>query len=688
MKDDIQPNRLIHEKSPYLLQHAYNPVCWYPWGEEAFAKAKREGKPIFLSIGYSTCHWCHVMERESFEDEEVADYLNKSYVAIKVDREERPDIDHVYMTACQALTGQGGWPLTIVMTPLRKPFFAGTYFPKLSRYGRPGLMDVLTQLAEKWENDRERVLQASNKILAHIEPNFAGNKAPLSPEKWVAGAYQAFAADFDDDFGGFGDAPKFPTPHQLLFLLRYSRQQKDNHALEMVCKTLDGMRKGGIYDQIGGGFARYSTDEKWLVPHFEKMLYDNALLAMAYLEGYQVTQNEVYRHTVEDIFRYVLREMWDVRGGFYSAEDADSEGVEGRFYIWREEDIKAVLGADDARLYCAYYDITEAGNFEGYNIPNLIGTDEQEFCETFGLDQSSWQQSVSRMNMKLFLAREHRVHPYKDDKILTAWNGLMIAALAKAGGALAKEEYIEAAKKAYQFVKEELTDAEGRLLARYRDGEAKYLGFADDYANVVFGLVELYEATFDASYLKDALRLQDEMIRLFWDFDEEGFFLYGEDGENLIARPKQIYDGASPSANSVAAYNLLRLGHITGQSKYDDYAALCLEAFSGMIDQYPPGYTFYLLAVQFAYGSTKEIVISGRKGSDETKKALHTLSRKFLPECVVVFRPEDELAKEITDIATYVKLQKPLAGQTTIYLCENFACQKPRTDWEPVIESL
>ncbi len=625
------------------------------------------------------------MERESFEDEQVANLLNQSYVAIKVDREERPDIDHIYMTTCQALTGQGGWPLTIVMTPDGKPFFSGTYFPKQSQYGRPGLMDILTQLADKWANEHDRIMEASEKILAHIQPQFAGDKAIMTPEHWIRSAYEGLAATFDPQYGGFGKAPKFPTPQHLLFLLRYSRQTGDKHAVKMVQVTLDRMRRGGIYDHVGGGFARYSTDEKWLVPHFEKMLYDNALLALTYLEAYQVTGNLSYRETVDDIFTYVLRDMRDPLGGFYCAEDADSEGVEGKFYVWRDDDVKAALGETDAKPYCAIYDITKKGNFEGFNIPNLIQTEVSQLENIAG---QNWKTILSSWNQKLFLTRASRIHPYKDDKILTAWNGLMIVALAKAGAVLQNKRYIEAAKQAFQFILSKLMDNSGRLLARFRDNEAKYLAYADDYAYIIWGLIELYEATYEPVYLRHAVSLQDRMMQLFWDEKEDGFFLYGADSETLIARPKQIYDGATPSANSVGAYNLLRLAHITGKHEYADYGSRVLEAFAGIVTQYPLGYTFYLLAAQFATGGTKEIVIAGQRESKETRLALQSLVEKYLPECIVVFHPSGEDAREIESAIPYICGQGMVEDRTTVYICENFACQKPRNDVQSAIASL
>ncbi|HQA48726.1 MAG TPA: thioredoxin domain-containing protein, partial [Bacillota bacterium] len=559
MAGSRKTNRLIHEKSPYLLQHAHNPVDWYPWGEEAFEKAKLEDKPIFLSIGYSTCHWCHVMERESFEDEEVAKVLNDYYVSIKVDREERPDIDSIYMSVCQAVTGQGGWPLTIIMTPDEKPFFAGTYFPKSGKYGYPGLVELLLRIKDAWDTERDRLVETGSNITEAIKNSPRRIDGEKLGQETAERALRGFRNSFDEVYGGFGGAPKFPTPHNLYFLLRYWKASGNGTALIMVEKTLESMYKGGLFDHIGFGFSRYSTDGKWLVPHFEKMLYDNALLAYAYTEAYQATGKDIYKDIARKIFTYVLRDMTSTGGGFYSAEDADSEGEEGKFYLWQPEEVKEAAGEEDGKLFCDWYGISPAGNFEGKSIPNLIGRDLGILYEDKALARR-----LDGVREKLFMYREKRIRPHRDDKILTSWNGLMIAALALGGRAFHSDEYIKAAEAAYGFIQRNLVRGDGRLLARYRDGESAFPAYLDDYAFLVWGLIELYRATFKTGYLKRALELNRDMLDLFWDEREGGLFLYGEDSEQLIMRPKEVYDGALPSGNSVALYNMLRLSRMTG----------------------------------------------------------------------------------------------------------------------------
>lgn len=678
------PNRLITEKSPYLLQHAYNPVQWYPWGEAAFDKARQEDKPIFLSIGYSTCHWCHVMERESFEDEEVAMILNEHFIAIKVDREERPDIDHIYMNVCQALTGHGGWPLTIIMTHEKKPFFAGTYFPKESKSGLSGLTNILNKVAELWIEDPSELLESSEKITEALKPRYNQFVSGDISEDLINKAYKQLVANFDPEHGGFYSAPKFPTPHQYMFLLRYYKRTKEINALKMVEKSLTSMHQGGMYDHIGFGFARYSTDKQWLVPHFEKMLYDNALLAYTYIEAFQATKNSYYARVAEEIFTYVLRDMQDESGGFYSAEDADSEGVEGKFYVWSKEDIKAILGEEEVELFCTAYNITDKGNFEGANIANLIGQSYDYLAKKKGISEDELIIQLESYRNILFKEREKRVHPYKDDKILTAWNGLMIAALAKAAQVLNRSDYSEAAIKSVQFILENLRSKDGRLLARYREGEAAYLAYLDDYAFLIWGLIELYEATFEPYYLEQALELNKEMKSLFWDSINGGYYFYGKDAENLFARPKEVYDGAMPSGNSVAALNLLRLARLTGDSQLEQDAEMQLMAFAGTIGEHPSAYTFFLNAIWFALGPTKEIVIAGEKNNIDTQKILDYLREEYLPEAVVLLHSEDDNKNRIEQIVSYIKEQRKINNKATAYICENFACHSPTTNLEEI----
>jgi len=667
-------NRLSKEKSPYLLQHASNPVDWYPWGDEAFDKAKSEDKPVFLSIGYSTCHWCHVMERESFEDTEVAELLNRHFVSVKVDREERPDIDHIYMSVCQALTGQGGWPLTVIMTPEKKPFFAGTYFPKKSKWGRSGLMDILGQVAVKWKSGREAVTEAGERIVNAVLNQLSGEEGDLRRDL-LEKVYSDLENSFDSRYGGFGDAPKFPTPHNLMFLLRYWKRTGEIKALAMVEKTLRSMYAGGIYDHVGFGFSRYSTDRRWLVPHFEKMLYDNALISMVFTETYQSTGDPFYRRAAGEVFTYVLRDMTSPEGGFYSAEDADSEGEEGRFYVWTPGEVTRVLGPEEGRLFCEIFDISGEGNFEGHSIPNLITSKD------LGDDH---RQSLENSRQKLFLHRENRVHPYKDDKILTSWNGLMIVCLARSTAVTGEKAYAGAAVRAADFIWSRMRRNDGRLLARYRDGEAAFPGYIDDYAFLQWGLLELYEVTLKPQYLKKALLLLDEMKDLFWDRERGGFFFYGSDSEQLITRPKEVYDGAVPSGNSVAALNIIRLARMTGREDLPDLAHSLFKAFAGTVSAYPRAHTFFLTAYQTAIAPSREIVIAGKAESDGVRRMVEAVHREFLPDTVLIFRPDNGEAREIEELAPFTRDHRAIGGAAA-YICENFSCRKPTTEVEKLI---
>ena len=648
-------NKLINEKSPYLLQHAHNPVNWHPWGDEAFEKATSEDKPIFLSIGYSTCHWCHVLERESFEDLDVAETLNKNFIAIKVDREERPDIDHIYMSICIALTGSGGWPLTIIMTPDKKPFYAGTYFPKNDRMGLPGIISVLDLLSEMWAENREPLLTSSMEIVNSI--NHIKNKPQnLNAEKAVKEAYQSFVRNFDQSYGGFGVSPKFPTPHNLFFLLRYYQLYKQPFALQMAEKTLDSMANGGIFDHIGWGFSRYSTDRKWLVPHFEKMLYDNALLAIAYTEAYLATGNESHAETSKRVLEYLLRDMSHTEGGFYSAEDADSEGVEGKFYAWSVEEVLDVLGEKAGKQYCSYYGINSHGNFEGLNIPNLIG--------------SEYLESMENSREKLFAHREKRVHPYKDDKILTSWNALAINAFALAARAFGDDKYKVAAEKTLNFIYKALVRKDGRLLARYRDQDSAILGYVDDYAFLIHGLVELYETTYNPEYLIDALKFNDHMIELFWDEADGGLFMYGKDSEELLSRPKEVYDGAIPSGNSVATLNFLRLGHLTGNHNLIDMAEKQFKTFAHEIIQSPTAHSFMLTAVLLSLSKIKNVVLVGH-----SEEMISLVQKSFLPFTLVVrhMKGNEKLKEAIPLIENYEDAGK----KATAFVCEGVSCAAP-----------
>ncbi|GAA0721677.1 thioredoxin domain-containing protein [Clostridium malenominatum] len=662
MPNNKVPNRLINEKSPYLLQHAYNPVEWFPWGEEAFSKAKEEDKPIFLSIGYSTCHWCHVMERESFEDEEVAKVLNKDYICIKVDREERPDVDSIYMSYCQAMTGSGGWPLTIIMTPDKKPFFAGTYFPKESKYGRPGVMNLLKEVTSQWNNKREKILNYSSNLLKEIKKtSIAEGKEELNEEVLI-GVFNRLKKAFDSNYGGFYTAPKFPTPHKLMYLLRMWKVHGYKEALHMFEKTLDAMYKGGIFDHIGFGFSRYSTDKMWLAPHFEKMLYDNALLALVYAEAYAETKNARYKEVCEKIFWYLEDKMISKEGGLFSAEDADSEGVEGKFYLWTPKEIKEVLGEEDGEYFCQYFDVTEKGNFEGKNIANLIEKDLEEIEEVD-------LKKLNNLREKLYSYREKRIHPHKDDKILTSWNGLAIVAFAYAGRIFNNKRYIELGEKALNFILINLTRKDGRLLARYREGEAAYLAYLDDYAFLIWALIELYEATFKEVYLKKATHFNKEMINLFWDEEGSGFYMYGKDGEELLMRPKESFDNAIPSGNSVGIYNMLRLSNINEDMELKEKAEAALNTFSYNINHYPDAHLFMCINLIYTIKENNKIVIEGKFGEETLNNMISEINNRFTP---------------FTD----VKLDMIEENKTTAYVCKNYACSNPVNTIEEFIKLL
>ena len=675
------PNHLIHEKSPYLLQHAYNPVDWYSWSPEAFDRAIEENKPIFLSIGYATCHWCHVMAHESFEDEEVAAILNRDWVTIKVDREERPDVDQIYMTACQVLTGQGGWPLSAFLTPEGAPFYVGTYFPKVSRFGRPGFMDLLAQLGDKWRTDNAIVRKAADQLTDVVRKAGAGGENVAAPDlEILQTGYQQHADAFDRRYGGFGQAPKFPSPHHLGFLLRWHRRTGETAALDMVEQTLTAMRHGGIFDHIGLGFHRYSVDETWLVPHFEKMLYDQALLALAYTEAYQVTGKKTFAQAARDIFTYVLRDMTSPEGGFYTAEDADSEGREGLFYVWKPEEVTAILGEDTGRLFSEFYDINEAGNFEeGLSIPHVTETVEA-FCLRKGLNPDETEKSLAQARQALFEARNKRVHPLKDDKILTAWNGLMLAALAKGSQALGETNWVEAAVRAYGFISSRMMDDSGHLMRRYRDGEAAHSGYLDDYVFLIWGLIELYEATLDLEYLDSALALNRTMLELFRDDRGGGLYFSGRENEVLIANHKDIFDGALPSANSVAALNLLRLGRMTGDVALEQEADRLISSLAGQAAQHPIAHSHFLMALDFMIGPSQEMVIAAEYEDADAAEMLTSVRRAFLPSKVLLFKTGGARGDRLAMLAPFAAKITPLDGRTAFYLCQNYACRNPVTD--------
>lgn len=681
-------NRLIREKSPYLLQHAHNPVDWYPWGDEAFGKAKSEDKPVFLSIGYSTCHWCHVMEHESFEDPEVAGLMNEAFVSIKVDREERPDIDNIYMTICQMVTGSGGWPLTVLLTPEKKPFFVTTYVPKHGRFGRSGMMDLVPRLQEVWKTRREDVLQSADQIADAFRENRQGDAGEDLSAADLTLAMEQLSQRFDAVHAGFGSAPKFPTPHQLLFLLRYWKRTGHPHALVMVEKTLRAMRLGGICDQIGFGFHRYSTDRQWLVPHFEKMLYDQAMLTMACTEAFQAGGKPEFRETAREILTYVLRDMTSPEGAFYSAEDADSEGEEGKFYVWTTEEIRAALSQEDIRFATSLFHITERGNFidpvtgesPGSNIPYLddlyyrLTADEKQKYET--------------IRQKLFEVRLKRIPPYKDDKILTDWNGLMIAALARAGRAFQAPEYAQAAGRAARFLLTSMRNPDGSLRHRYRDGEAGLPAHVDDYAFFTAGLLELYQATQEEEWLASALDLNRYMILHFGDPDSGGFYFTSDSGEALLARTREVYDGAVPSGNSVALANLLKLSRITGNVALEENAGKLARAFSNQIRTIPSAHTQFLMGIDFALGPSHEVVIAGKRGAPEVEEMFHALNSRYHPNCIVLFRPDGEEKPRISELAPFTLHQTSVEGRATAYVCKSGQCRTPVTTVHEMLKAL
>ncbi|MFT6849313.1 MAG: hypothetical protein ACJATA_000108, partial [Sphingobacteriales bacterium] len=587
-QDHTFTNKLIDEKSPYLLQHAHNPVDWYPWGDEAFDLAKKLDKPIFLSIGYSTCHWCHVMEHESFEDTAVAALMNDAFINIKVDREERPDIDNIYMTVCQMLTGSGGWPLTIVMTPDKKPFYAATYIPKNSRYGRDGMMELIPGLKNAWKTQRNEILENTKRIETGLKKAVLSEPGNIPSSTVFNEAQKSFASRYDAKYGGFGVKPKFPSPHNLIFLLRHGYSTGNQESIEMVENTLENMRLGGIYDQIGFGFHRYSTDKEWLTPHFEKMLYDQAMLVMAYAEAYQVTKNPLFKSTVEEVITYVSRDMTDKKGGFFSAEDADSEGEEGKFYVFSEEELTEIIGESLAEKILPLWGIVKEGNFLDEATGKKTGDNILHWKElpSDQLDAAGvTPDEYEKARKKIFDIREKRIHPYKDDKVLTSWNGLMIAALTKSYEVFGDEKYINLAKGSADFILTNMVNSEGELMHRYRDGEVGILGHAEDYAFFIQGLLGLYETTFETKYLQKAIDLQKVFDAMFWDEKDGGYFFSAVNGEKLIVRQKDQYDGATPSANSTAMMNLVRMGKMLSLPKYDERANELSKLYGEALEQ-------------------------------------------------------------------------------------------------------
>jgi uncharacterized protein YyaL (SSP411 family) len=672
-------NRLIHETSPYLLQHAHNPVDWFAWSNEAFELAVKQDKPIFLSIGYSTCHWCHVMERESFSDEHIAEIINRHFISIKVDREQRPDVDDLYMSAVQAMTGAGGWPLSVFLTPEGKPFFGGTYFPPRGAFGRPSFKQVLLTIADVWKNKREELADSASKISEALKQLSRQKETAVLSEDILEDAKSYFQSIFDSTYGGFGEAPKFPQPSNLSILLNYWYRTNDRQALDMVKLTLNAMASGGLYDHLGGGFHRYSTDAQWLVPHFEKMLYDQALLSKCYIQAYQVTADKNYARIAKETFDYVLHDMMDPQGGFYSAEDADSDGKEGLFYLWQPGEIEKILGTEKAEIFNEYYGVTDNGNFEDNKSILNISHPVEELIKKFKKERFDIEQILAEGRCVLLEHRSKRIRPYRDDKIIAGWNGLMISSLAYGGAVLGEQRYISAAEKAAQFILNNLYK-NSRLSRYYRDSQAVGLGFLDDYAFMIMALLDLYEATFHTQRLAEAIELARQMIDFFSDENNEAFYLTGRDAERLIVRTKPTYDSALPNGNSIAAIVLLKLGKMTMDSRFSDRAEQMLNAFSAWLRQSPASLTAMLTALDFQLGPSQEIVIAGDIKQADTKQMLKLIRSKFLPRDVILFHESGNKGRAIEEIVPFIKDQTAIDGKATAYICQNYVCRQPVND--------
>jgi uncharacterized protein YyaL (SSP411 family) len=671
-------NHLIHETSPYLLQHAHNPVNWYSWGDEAFQKAKSQNRPILLSIGYSACHWCHVMERESFEDEKIAALMNDLFVNIKVDREERPDLDEIYMNAVQMLTGRGGWPMTVFLTPEGKPFYGGTYFPPEDRYGVPGFPKILQGVANAYREKPQDVERSVEQILAALQRMSLSTESqqPFSSDI-IGQSAEQLAQAYDNDHGGLGKAPKFPNAGVYELFLRHYHHSKGSRSLEMVTHTLTKMAQGGIYDHLGGGFHRYSVDDKWLVPHFEKMLYDNAQLVRIYAQVYCVTAEPLFKQVVHETMSYLIREMLHTEGGFYSTQDADSEGEEGRFFVWTEEEISQILGEESSEIFCRIYDVSEEGNFEEKNILHPILTLEQA-SKFFRRDLKEIESLVSDAKGKLFQEREKRPKPFRDEKILTSWNGLMLSGLAEAIKISPNQAYLEAANRTVDFIFTKMF-RDGRLLHTYKSGTAKILGYLDDYAFLMAGLLDLFEATLNRAQLDRTVELAEIMSDEFWDEAGGGFFYTGHSHERLIAQSKPIFDGSIPSGNAVATQVLLRLYHYTGKEDYLKRAERILRAYYNAMESQPFGFAHMLAALDFYLEKPKEIVLVGDNKDPETAELLTKIHSHYLPNMTLqLASPEDSLEK----VSSLLAGKKQIEGKPTVYVCHNFTCSRPVIEWD------
>jgi len=666
-------NRLIHETSPYLLQHAHNPVDWYPWGEEALARSKKEDKPILLSVGYSSCHWCHVMEKESFENEAIAETMNQRFINIKVDREERPDLDELYMNAVQVITGSGGWPMTVFLTPDLIPFHAGTYFPPEDRGGMPGFAKILVVVSDYYHSRRGEVekMEAQLKNALHQIAEIHPSQETVN-DRVLSNAFSAFESQFDPIYGGFGNAPKFPASMALSFLLRYWKSMGSKKALEMAEKSLERMAGGGIYDHLGGGFHRYSVDERWLIPHFEKMLYDNALLSRTYFEAYQATHKERYRRVGEEILNYVLREMKGPEGGFYSTQDADSEGQEGKFYVWTRDEIKKVLGKERGTPFCAYYGVATEGNFEGRTSVLNIASSFENVSQLYGTPVEELGKLLEEGRQKLFSEREKRVRPGRDEKILTSWNGLMISSFVDGFRATGNEKYLKGAVQVAQFILREMRKG-GHLLRVFNQGKARVKGYAEDYAFLIQPLIDLYEATFEMEWLKEADELNRRMIHQFWDEGNGGFFFTGKENEPLIARSKNPYDNAIPSANSIAVSNLIRLSYLTGEESFKQKAEQILHLFHNFLEQHPSGFAQMLSGLSF-FLSPQEIGVVGPKSDPKTKSMLKEIHLTYLPNKILSLKDPQEPIE-----GSWFPFLREKGNQEapTTFVCKGFTCLPP-----------
>jgi uncharacterized protein YyaL (SSP411 family) len=679
-------NRLANETSPYLLQHAHNPVDWYPWGPEALERARAEERPILLSVGYSACHWCHVMERESFENGETAALMNQLFVNIKVDREERPDVDSIYMTAVQQMTGHGGWPMTMFLTPAGEPFYGGTYYPPEPRHGMPSFRQVLSAVAEAWRERRDDVLHSAGEMREMLAQSSAVRPpAAASVDASVLDAAEkSLAGRFDERWGGFGGAPKFPQPMGLEFLLRQWKRTGSADALRMADLTLHRMAEGGMYDHVGGGFARYSVDAQWLVPHFEKMLYDNALLARAYLHAWQATGDEAHRRVVEETLGWVTQEMTSPEGSFYSALDADSEGEEGKFYLWTPDEVDALLGPDDGPLFRRYYDVSEGGNFEHRNILHTAHALD-DVARATGVAPERLREAVERGRAVLYEARAKRVWPGLDDKVLTSWNAMMLHAFAEAARVLEREDWREAAVRSAEFLTTALR-RDGRLLRTCKEGRAKIPAFLEDHALLVDALVAVYEATWDARWVREAKSLADDLLAHFWADDEGVFYDTASDAEALVVRPRDVFDNATPSGNSAAAMALLRLGELTGDARYREVAERVLAGMGELMARVPMGFGHLLCALDFSLAAPTEIAIVGDPASDEARALVRTVSRAYLPNAVLAGKRDGDTGSD--DLIPLLRDRAAIGGRATAYVCERLACKLPVTDPAALAEQL